>query len=204
LKSHRVFAALYDTATRPLESAVLAPRRKALLADLTGEVLEIGAGTGASLPHYRSASKVVAAEPYLAMRTRLSRALDRCIVPVELSGAAAEDLPFSAERFDAVVAICVLCSVRDPDQALAEARRVLQHGGRLIVLEHVRGEGRLADWQDRITPLWSRLAGGCQPNRNLKEAIERAGFVFESHETFDPMPRWVPTRPMLEATAIAP
>jgi ubiquinone/menaquinone biosynthesis C-methylase UbiE len=204
VKSHRVFAALYDTVTGRLELAVLAPRRAALLGELTGEVLEIGAGTGASLGHYRLASRVVAAEPDPAMRARLARALERCAVPVELSGAAAEDLPFPAARFDAVVAVCVLCSVRDPQRALAEAHRVLKPGGRLVVLEHVRGTGRLAAWQDRITPLWSQLAGGCHPNRDLRSAIDHAGFVFERRETFDPMPKWVPTRPMLQATAIAP
>jgi SAM-dependent methyltransferase len=204
MKSHRIFAALYDTVTGPLEHAVLAPRRAALLGELTGEVLEIGAGTGASLGHYRLASRVVAAEPDPAMRARLSGALERCAVPVQLSGAAAEDLPFPAARFDAVVAICVLCSVHDPQEALAEAHRVLKPGGRLVALEHVRGAGRLAAWQDRVTPLWSRLAVGCHPNRDLQSAIERAGFTFERREIFDPMPRWVPARPMLEASAIAP
>ena len=201
MKSHRVFAALYDALTGPLEQAVLAPRRAALLGELTGEVLEIGAGTGASLGHYLKASRIVAAEPDPAMRARLARALERCAVPVQLSSAAAENLPFPAAHFDAVVSVCVLCSVRDPQRALAEAHRVLKPGGRLVVLEHVRGRGRLADWQDRITPLWSRLVGGCHPNRDLHSAIERAGFSFEYFEESDPMPKWVPTRPMLEATA---
>ena len=204
MKSHPVFAALYDTVTGPLEQAVLAPRRAALLGELAGEVLEIGAGTGASLVHYRQANRVVATEPDPAMRARLARALERSAVPVELSDAAAEDLPFPAAHFDAVVAVCVLCSVEDPHTALAEARRVLKPGGRLVVLDHVRGPGRLATWQDRITPLWSRLAAGCHPNRDLQSAIERAGFVVEHRELFDPMPRWVPTRPMLEATAMRP
>jgi ubiquinone/menaquinone biosynthesis C-methylase UbiE len=204
MKSHPVFAALYDTVTGPLEQAVLAPRRAALLSELAGEVLDIGAGTGASLVHYRQANRVVVAEPDPAMRARLARGLERCDVPVELSDAAAEDLPFPSAHFDAVVAVCVLCSVDDPHKALAEAQRVLKPAGRLVVLEHVRGPGRLADWQDRITPLWSRLAGGCHPNRDLQSAIERAGFVVERREIFDPMPSWVPTRPMLEAIAMRP
>lgn len=201
MKSHRVFAALYDTLTGPLERAVLAPRRAALLGELTGEVLEIGAGTGASLGHYRQAHKIVAAEPDPAMRARLARSVERCAIPVQLSSAAAENLPFPATHFDAVVAVCVLCSVDDPQRALAEAHRVLKPGGQLVVLEHVRGRGRLAAWQDRITPLWSRLTGGCHPNRDLQDAIERAGFSFERREDFDPMPKWVPARPMLQAIA---
>jgi ubiquinone/menaquinone biosynthesis C-methylase UbiE len=203
MKSHRVFAALYDTLTGPLEHAVLAPCRAALLGEITGEVLEIGAGTGASLGHYRRATRVVAAEPDPAMQARLASAVERCALPVQLSSAAAENLPFPAAHFDAVVTVCVLCTVTDAHRALIEAHRVLKPGGRLVVLEHVRGQGRLADWQDRVTPLWSRLMGGCHPNRDLQSAIERAGFTFERREDFDPMPRWVPARPMLLATAIA-
>jgi SAM-dependent methyltransferase len=95
----------------------------------------------------------------------------------------------------------VLCSVEDVDQALAEARRTLKPHGRLVVLEHVRGDGRLARWQDVVTPVWSCLAGGCHPNRDIEPADLRAGFAIERAERFDPFPRLVPTRPMLEATA---
>ena len=79
---------------------------------------------------------------------------------------------------------------------------MLRKTGRLVVLEHVRGDGRLAGWQDRITPLWSRLMAGCHPNRDTAGAIERAGFRFQRVERFDPFPRWVPTRPMLAAHAV--
>ena len=69
------------------------------------------------------------------------------------------------------------------------------------MLEHVRGTGRLARWQDRITPLWSRLMAGCHPNRDTAATIARAGFRLERLEHFDPFPRWVPARPMIEAIA---
>jgi hypothetical protein len=78
---------------------------------------------------------------------------------------------------------------------------VLRSGGRLIVLEHVRGDGRLARWQDRITPLWTRLAVGCHPGRETRTAVERVGFTFVEVEEFQPMPRWMPVSPWLHGVA---
>lgn len=200
-REHRVFAAVYDRMTGPLEQAVLGERRTALLADLAGEVLDVGAGTGANLPHFRSASRVVAAEPDRAMRSRMAAKLAAALVPAELTGDAAEALHQPDASFDAVVFTQVLCTVTDPYRALAEARRVLRPGGRLVVLEHVRGSGSLARWQDRLTPLWFRLIPGCHLGRDTATAIERAGFTIQQSELFDPFPRWVPARPMLQAIA---
>ena len=126
---HALFAALYDRLTAPLERDVLGPRRTALLGELEGQVLDVGAGTGANLPHVHRAGRLVATEPDRAMRRRLARKLADARVPVELAGAAAESLPFPDATFDAVVFACVLCTVTDPDAAnrgggpRAEARR---------------------------------------------------------------------------------
>ena len=203
-RAHWVFAAAYDPLTRPLERAVLAEHRARLLAGLDGRVLDVGAGTGANLPYLGRASRVVAAEPDTAMRRRLAARLDQVAVPVEVTSDPAEQLRYPDASFDAVVFTLVLCSVASPDRALAEARRVLRPSGRLIVLEHVRGTGTLARWQDRLTPLWSLLNAGCHPGRDTSAAIERAGFTFERAEYFDPYPRLVPARPMLEAVARRP
>lgn len=200
-RSHRVFAALYDHQFRPLEKRWLGERRARLLGRLEGEVLEIGAGTGANLPHYRKASRVVASEPDQAMRRRMSAKAGQATVPVEIRDTPAEPLPDPDGSFDAVVYTLVLCTVPDPGDALAEARRVLKPNGRLVVLEHIRGSGRLATWQDRLDPLWSRLGAGCHPNRDTRTAIERAGFRFEHVEVFQPLPRWVLTSTMTEGVA---
>ena len=190
--------------TRALERAVFGERRARLLADLDGQVLDVGAGTGANLPYLGRASRVVAAEPDAAMRRRLAARLAQAVVPVEISSDPAERLRYPDASFDAVVFTLVLCSVASPDRALAEARRVLRPSGRLIILEHVRGTGTLARWQDRLTPLWCLLNAGCHPNRDTAAAVGRAGFTFDRAEYSDPFPRLVPARPILEAVARPP
>lgn len=199
---HRLFAAVYDRMNAPLERDWLGERRGELVGELEGTVLEVGAGTGANLPHYRTAARVVATEPDPFMRRRMvHKANAAANVPVEVGDASAESLPYADQSFDVVVCTLTLCTVADPDRALAEIRRVLKPDGRLIVLEHVRGRGRLARWQDRLDPLWSRAGAGCHPNRDTRSAIERAGFGFERVNEFEPLPRWVLTRTFLEAVA---
>jgi ubiquinone/menaquinone biosynthesis C-methylase UbiE len=202
MATHPIFAAVYDTINGPLERGILAEHRTRLLGGLTGTVLDVGAGTGVNLAHLRRATRIVAAEPDAAMRSRLVTKLATTSMPVDVSDATAESLPFPDASFDVVVFTLVLCTVPDPGRALREAHRVLKPDGRLVALEHVRDSGRLATWQDHITPLWTRLSAGCHPNRDTGRAIERAGFTFERSETFQPMPRWVPVRTWLAVTAV--
>ncbi len=200
-KGHRLFAAVYDRFNDRAERAWLGERRAGLLAQTHGQVLEIGAGTGANLTHYRGVGRVVVAEPDPAMRARLRSRLSAATVPVEVSEAVGEDLPFPDASFDFVVSTLVLCSVVDPDATLEELHRVLHPGGQLLALEHVRGTGRRALWQDRLTPLWRIGAGGCHPNRDTAAAIERAGFSLERYECFDPPGVPPIIRPFVEVVA---
>jgi ubiquinone/menaquinone biosynthesis C-methylase UbiE len=167
---------LYDLFSRRAEHRQLGALRHELLADVEGEILEIGAGTGANLRHYAAAGRVVALEPDPGMAKQLPAKLAEASVPVELVEGRAEALPFPDESFDAVVSTFVLCSVDDPDRALAEIRRVLRPGGRFVVIEHVRGSGRRARWQDRLTGVHRKLAGNCHLNRDTRDAIAAAGF----------------------------
>lgn len=178
--SGRLFAAIYDPFMRRTEEATFAAWRADLLAGVEGHVLEVGAGTGANVPHYARAGRVTLTEPDAFMRRKLEAKLhgdERFSV----SAASVESLPFSSGSFDAVVCTLVLCSVVDVSRALAEVRRVLTPRGRLFFLEHVRaGDPDVAKWQRRIDPLWRRLAGNCHLSRETHALIEPAGFVFES------------------------
>ncbi len=169
-----VFSALYDLLLRIHDP--LRDRRRRLLADAHGLVLDLGSGTGANLPHYPPHARVVAVEPDPYMLRRLRRAWSRAKARVHLVQARGEVLPFPAGRFDLVVTTLVLCSVSDLHACLREVRRVLRPGGRLLFCEHVRASSSFwACVQDALTPVWKRVAGGCHPNRDTLQALERAG-----------------------------
>jgi ubiquinone/menaquinone biosynthesis C-methylase UbiE len=193
---------LYDLMAGRAERRGLGDRRTLLLADLEGDVVEIGSGTGASLPHYRRATRVVAIEPDESMAKRLPSRIAEASVPVEVATARAEALPFPDERFDAAVFAFVLCSVDDPARVLAEARRVLKPEGRLVLLEHVRGDGRVARWQERLTPLHTRLAGNCHLNRDTRAAVAAAGFDVGGVERTDLPGTHALVRPGIQGVAI--
>lgn len=178
-------ATVYDVANREMERACLGEWRTTLLAAAEGEVLDIGAGTGANLGRFGpDASRITLLEPDPHMRRRLEPRLSLEPRPTELSSASAEALPFPDEHFDTVVATLVLCSVADVDRCLGEIRRVLRPGGKLLFIEHVAAErGSLRRrWQERVEPLWMRLFGNCHLTRNPDRAIERAGFEIAAIE----------------------
>jgi ubiquinone/menaquinone biosynthesis C-methylase UbiE len=185
-EGHPVFAALYDWLGGAAERRWMGERRARLLAGARGAVLEVGGGTGANLPHYRNVERVTVSEPDPFMRERLGPKLEAASVPVEVSEAGAQALPFPDGSFDTVVSTLVLCTVPDQGAALGEIRRVLRPGGRLLFIEHVRAGGSTARWQDRIEPLWGHLFGGCHPNRDTVVAMETAGFEIETFEGFYP------------------
>jgi len=164
---------LYDALCAGAERLGLARWRSWLAAGARGRTLDLGCGTGRNLPLMPAGVTAVGVDPALASLARACRRAPGAWVVA----ARAEALPFRAGSFDTVVSGLVLCSVDDPARALAEVRRVLREGGALRALEHVRSTRRWkARCQDRIQPLWTRLSGGCHPNRETERAVQAAGF----------------------------
>lgn len=169
----RFTATVYDPFLWWGETRGMRARRRRLLSAARGRVLEIGAGTGLNLRHYPDGiGELVLAEPYEPMTDRLERRRSRSGRAARIVAAPAEALPFEDGSFDTVVSTMVLCTVTDPERAVAEVRRVLRPGGRLLFCEHVRSDSaRMARWQDRLANAWARLADGCRCNRDLLATI---------------------------------
>ncbi len=186
MKGHKWFAALFDPMNRitGMETKFLAKYRPNIAGEATGQVLEVGAGTGANLPYFSKADKVIATEPDTFMLERARQHLAELSADnIELRQCPAEDLPFPDGSFDSAVSTMVFCSVSVPNKALAEIRRVLKPSGTFRFIEHVRPEGGLkARIFDAITPIWSWFGAGCHPNRRTLESIEQAGFEVEKLE----------------------
>ncbi|MFF2030960.1 class I SAM-dependent methyltransferase [Arthrobacter sp. NPDC058192] len=160
--------------------------RRRLVEAAHGVVIEIGPGYGATFPFYPSAvSAVLALEPDPTLRELALAAASTAPVPISVQDGMAEALPAADASVDVVVSSLVLCSVADQSVALAEAVRVLRPGGSLLFYEHVRSAHRvLGAAEDLATPLWSRVAGGCHPNRDTAAMIVRAGLTVQDLERF--------------------
>lgn len=202
-----LLATVYDSFMAKAERACLSQWRSELLAPLRGEVLEIGAGTGANLAHYGAGvSRLVLSEPDPHMRRRLADRVAGRAAQAEVIDAGVSSLPADSGAFDVVVSTLVLCSVADLGVALAEIHRVLRPGGRLVFLEHVAAEDhpQRLRWQRRIEPVWVRLAAGCHLTRQTDRAIERAGLEIASL-TRQSMRKALPfVRPSIRGVAIRP
>jgi SAM-dependent methyltransferase len=178
----RLFAALYDRALKASEENGLGELRRALLADARGRVIEIGAGTGVNLDLYGDAvDDLTLTEPDPHMGAKLRERLRDRGDPAHHVAAPAEALPFPDDAFDTAVATLVLCTVPDPNAAIAELARVLKPGGHLLFMEHVRADDpRSARWQDRLEGPWRFVADGCHCNRDTEASLRASSFTIES------------------------
>lgn len=151
--------------------------RRAAIAHATGRLLMVGLGPGTDLKFVPAAvTSISAVEPVATFRQMAFRLAMRNGIAADIVEGTGESIPFPDNSFDSVHIGLVLCSVDDVTATLSEIRRVLVPGGRLVVLEHVRGEGATGRFQDLIAKPWSWLAAGCQPNRRTIDSIADAGF----------------------------
>lgn len=156
-----------------------------------GRVLEIGIGSGLNLPYYDRGRvrSLFGLEPSPEMLRKARRAAG---MEVRFIEAGAERIPLESNSIDTVVTTYTLCTIPETGPALQEMRRVLEPGGRLLFLEHgLAPDASVRKWQDRITPLWQRFAGGCHLNRDIPALIEQAGFRIRTIET-GYLPGWRP------------
>ena len=184
---HPRFARLYIRMTSRRRSRGEDEYRRRLLGGLSGRVIEVGAGNGLNFPLYpETVEEMIAVEPESLLREAAEREAGEVPAKIEVVDGVAGRLPAPDGAFDAGVASLVLCSVADPDRALAELRRVIRPGGELRFYEHVVAHGRLARRLQRLADatFWPHVGGGCHLGRDTGAAIERAGFEIESIERF--------------------
>lgn len=150
-----------------------------------GRVLEIGIGSGLNLPFYAATvERVIGLDPSPKLLAMTRKAPRQTSLPVELIESSAEAIPLHDRSIDTVVTTWTMCSIPDIQRALVEMRRVLKPGGRLLFVEHGRApEPGVRRWQDRLTPVWRCIGGGCHLNRAISELVESAGFGIERLET---------------------
>lgn len=202
---HPRFARLYLRTVKKRVGGREEEYRRKLLTGLAGRVIELGAGSGINFSLYpATVEHVLAVEPEPVLRAEALKNAAQAGVAVSVVDGVSGDLPADDESFDAAVASLVLCSVPDPQRALAELHRVLTPDGQLRFYEHVIAHGALAASLQRAADaaFWPRIAGGCHMSRETDAAIERAGFTIENCErvTFSPGP---PIPPMPHILGLA-
>jgi ubiquinone/menaquinone biosynthesis C-methylase UbiE len=177
---HPRFAAFYEWFARlGQQRRLIDPLREASAGQAYGIVVELGAGNGLNFSWYQPArvERVEAVEPDSAMLAYARARAGQAAVPITLTQASVEALPWASATFDSAVATLVFCSVSDPVRGLAEIKRVMKPGGTLFLFEHVRSKtGVIAQVQDALAPVTTRLFGNCHWNRDAEQLVREAGF----------------------------
>lgn len=188
--ARRVLPYLINAAMKNKEATRL---RAAWVPEARGRVLEIGIGSGLNLPFYSSGVEcVVGVEPSAELQKIAEDRAKRSNTKVEFLSQSAEDtLALADESIDTIVMTWTLCSIADPMRALAQMKRVLRTNGRMLFIEHGKScDAGVAAWQDRLTPVWKKIGGGCHLNRKIDDLLGAAGFEIEDLKTcYLPGPR---------------
>ena len=157
-------------------------QREKIVPRASGDVLEIGFGSGLNLPYYDRAKvrRVWGLEPSAGMRRLAQKNVEQAVVAVEMIDLPGEEIPLEDDSVDTVLVTYTLCTIDEVRPALAGMRRVLKPGGRLLYCEHGKSPDMgVSKWQDRLNPGWRRVSGGCNMNRDIPAMIESAGFTIE-------------------------
>jgi ubiquinone/menaquinone biosynthesis C-methylase UbiE len=164
----------------------LAKYRKEVLEGVSGNVLEIGFGTGLNLPHYPdSIKKITTVDVNAGMNTLAQKRIDQSSIVVENLTLNGENLPMEDEFFDSVVSTWTMCSIQNIEQAMKEIQRVLKPGGRLFFIEHgLSDDKKVQSWQNCLNPIQKIWADGCHLNRNIQEIVERPNLCIEKLDKF--------------------
>jgi len=167
--------------------------RGAWVPEARGRVLEIGIGSGLNLPFYSSkVERVYGMEPSKELQKMAEERAKRSNTKVEFLSQSAEDtIPLADDSVDTIVMTWTLCSISDPARALAQMKRVLKPHGRMLFIEHGKSsDAGVARWQDRLTPAWKKIGGGCHLNRKIDDLLKAAGFEIQELKTcYLPGPR---------------
>jgi ubiquinone/menaquinone biosynthesis C-methylase UbiE len=189
LYSKYVLPRLIDASCRKKDVTEL---RQLVLPAAQGTVLEIGIGSALNLPHYsRDVAHLYGVEPSRELLQMARRKTDGAAFPVTLLNQTAEKIPLENHSVDTVVMTWVLCSIVEDLTVLQEMKRILRPGGRLLFLEHgLAPEPKIQWWQNRLTPIWKRIGGGCCLNKKIDALISRGGFrIADLHNSYMPGPK---------------
>lgn len=160
-------------------------QRQKIVPDAAGDILEIGFGSGLNVPFYDPSKvrKIWALEPSAGMRRKAQAALDDTEMDIEFIDLPGEQIPLDDNSVDTVLVTYTLCTIPDAEAALQGMRRVLKPSGRLLFIEHGKAPDEdVLRWQNRLNPVWSRIAGGCQMNRDIPALIKAGGFDIKLDE----------------------
>ncbi len=168
-------------------------QREKIVPHATGVVLEVGIGSGQNLPHYDPAktTKIIGIDPDDHIWKRSSARREKCEIEIERIGLSGEEIPLDKDTVDTVVCTYTLCTIPDPVKALHEMRRVLKPSGKILFSEHgMAPDETVKRWQNRIDPIWKKIAGGCHSGRDIPGLFKAAGLkIHDLQQMYIPGPK---------------
>ena len=161
-------------------------QRKKIVPKVSGNVLEIGIGSGLNLPHYNvsNISNITALDPAEELTDIAKKRISELDLDIDVINCGAEEIPLESKSFDSILVTYTLCSIENLDDSMREIRRVMKDDGNLFFCEHgIAPDLKTKNWQNRINPIWKRLMGGCNINRDIPEIISNSKLEIVNLET---------------------